>query len=110
MTKVRVNSGNCGYSVMVTAEKGENRTVHISLDTDCEMVMNMHRDIAALDMRTLFTSHLVNPVYCSAARHLKHVACPVPAAILKAAEVELGFCVAEDVAIVFEGADTQDST
>lgn len=102
MTKVKVNSGNCCYSVTITAEKGEDKKVHISLDTECEQVTKMLDDISLVDMRTLFTKHFANPVYRSAEKHLKHLACPVPCAILKAVEVELGLCVPENVSIIFE--------
>jgi len=44
-----------------------------------------------------------NPVYRSAAKHLKHVACPVPSAILKAIETESGMNVPKDVRIEFVG-------
>ena len=44
---------------------------------------------------------LNNPVYLAAGRHLKHAACPVPAAVLKALEVEAGLNVKKDATIVF---------
>ncbi|MEN8263679.1 MAG: hypothetical protein ABFR82_09475 [Nitrospirota bacterium] len=102
MTKVIVSPGNCGFSVVITARKAEDKKIRISMDTECEMVTAMLEDIALIDMRTLFSKHFANPVYLSADRHLKHVACTVPCAILKAMEVELGLCVAEDVTIRFE--------
>lgn len=102
MTKVNVNCGNCGYSVAITATKGDDKKVRVSLDTGCEMVAGMLEDISLIDVRALFTKHFANPVYRSAEKHLKHIACPVPCAILKAAEVELGLCVPEDVHIAFE--------
>jgi hypothetical protein len=101
MTKVKVNSGNCGFSVLITAEKVNGKLVNISLESECEMVMKMLEDISSIEMRQLFTNHINNPVYRSAAMHLKHTACPVPGAILKAAEVELGLCLAKDVNISF---------
>jgi len=103
MTKVTIHSGICGFSVTVTAEKAEGKKVRISLDTECEMVTGMLEDISLLDMRAAFSGHLQNPVYRSAAMHLKHPACPVPAGILKAVEVELGLCLPKDVTITFSG-------
>ncbi len=105
MTKVIVTPGNCGFSVAITARKVEDKKVSISVDTECEMITAMQEDIKLIDMRTLFSKHFANPVYRSADRHLKHVACTVPSAILKAVEVELGLCVAEDVTIRFEKPD-----
>lgn len=105
MTKVTIHPGICGFSVTVTAEKAEGKKVRISLDTECEMVTGMREDISELDMRAAFTGHLQNPVYRSAAMHLKHAACPVPSGILKAVEVELGLCLPKDAVITFPGDD-----
>lgn len=101
MTKVIVDSGICGFSVTVTAEKDIDKKVRLSLETECGMVSEMAEDISTLDLRAVFTNHLNNPVYRSASRHLKHVACPVPSGILKALEVELGLCIPKDVNIKF---------
>jgi len=101
MTKVTVKPGICGFHAVITAEKDKNKKVRILIDTECEMVQKMLEDIQALDLKTAFTGHLNNPVCRSAARHLKHVACPVPSAILKALEVELGICLPKDVSITF---------
>jgi len=89
MTKVIVNSGACGFTVAITAEKGKDKKVLIALDTACEMVQKMLADIATVDHRVTLTGFRDNPVYLSAAKHLKHVACPVPSAILKAIEKDL---------------------
>lgn len=101
MTKVSVDSGICGFTVTVSAEKGENKKVNVSLETECQMVMKMLEDISTLDIMAAFTGYLNNPVYKSAARHIRHVACPVPGAVLKALEVEAGFCLPKNVNMVF---------
>jgi hypothetical protein len=101
MTKVIVNSGACGFTVTITAEKGKDRKILIALDTDCEMVRKMQADIADLDRMVTLTGFADNPVYRSAAKHLKHVACPVPSAILKTIETESGMNVPKDVQIEF---------
>jgi 4-hydroxy-3-methylbut-2-enyl diphosphate reductase IspH len=49
MTKVVVNSGACGFTVAVKAEKGSDKKVLVFLDTACEMVRKMQEDIAAVD-------------------------------------------------------------
>ena len=99
MTTVIVNSGACGFSVTIKAKKGEAKNITLSLDTPCEMVQKMQTDIATVDRMVVFTGFLDNPVYRSAAKHLKHVACPVPTAILKAIEIEAGMNVPKDVRI-----------
>jgi hypothetical protein len=101
MTKVIVNSGACGFTVTVTAEKGNGKKIALSLDTACEMVQKMLVDITSVDQRVTLIGFRDNPVYLSAAKHLKHVACPVPSGILKALEAEAGLNVQKDAAIVF---------
>ena len=101
MTKVVVNSGACGFTVTIKAEKGKERTIAVSLDTACEMVQKMLADIAIVDRMVPLIGFRDNPVYQSAAKHLKHVACPVPSAILKAIETEAGMNVPKDARIEF---------
>jgi hypothetical protein len=40
-------------------------------------------------------------VYRSAAKHIRHQGCPIPAAIIKTIEVEVGIALPEDVTIKF---------
>jgi pentose-5-phosphate-3-epimerase len=98
---VVVNSGACGYSVTIKAEKGKDGKITLSLATDCEMVTKMLEDIAVVDRFAALTGFQNNPVYRSASKHLKHAACVVPSAILKAIEVEAGLNVPKDAVIRF---------
>jgi Family of unknown function (DUF6951) len=101
MTKLIIRSGACGYTVTVIAEKGQGGKISLSLDTECEMVKKMLVDIAVLDRFVPLSGFQSNPVYQSAAKHLKHVACLVPSGILKAIEVEAGLNVPKDATIEF---------
>ncbi|MBI5099376.1 MAG: hypothetical protein HZB30_09085 [Nitrospirae bacterium] len=101
MTKVIVNSGICGFSVTIAAEKETGRKIRLSFDTECEMVLKMLEDISQVDTMYVFLNHLANPVYRSAAKHIKHAACPVMSGILKAIEVEAGLALPRDVQIEF---------
>ncbi len=101
MTVVTVQSGACGFTTTITVEKTEDGNLSVTLDSQCDMVQNMSGDVAILDRFAPLTGFKKNAVYEAAARNLKHVACPVPAAILKALEVEAGLNVAKDVTIHF---------
>jgi Family of unknown function (DUF6951) len=101
MTKLIIHSGACGYTVTIKAEKSKGDKMSLSLDTECEMVKKMLTDIAVLDRFAPLAGFLSNPVYRSAAKHLKHAACLVPSGILKAIEVEAGLNVPKDATIVF---------
>ena len=101
MTKVVVAAGACGFTSVIRAEKGRERTVDISVESGCAMVQKMAAEIASLTRRDALTGLTTNPVYLAAGRHLKHAACPVPAAVLKALEVEAGLNVKKDATITF---------
>lgn len=103
MTRLTVTSGICGFSTTVTAEILEGgKEMSLKLESDCEMVSAMSEDLRQLDKMSVFTGFLANPVYRAAAKHLKHTACPVPSGIIKAMEVEAGFCLPKDASIVFK--------
>lgn len=102
MTRVTVHSGACGFTVRITVEKQSAGKLTVSLETGCEMVLQMLGEIAVLDRFAPLAGFQDNPVYRSAARHLKHAACPVPSGILKALEVEAGLNVERDATISFE--------
>ncbi len=101
MTKVRIDSGICRFTATVTAERQDKKKVRITIESDCEMVQKLAMELPVLDMMSAFTAHLNNPVYRAASRHIRHVACPIPAGILKALEVELGLCIPKDAGIIF---------
>ena len=104
MTRLDVNSGACGFCSRIRVEKTEQKgKLHLHIETDCEMVKRMATELAVLDsMATAFTHFLNNPVYKAAATNLKHVACPVPGAIIKALEVEAGFAVPKEITMKFK--------
>lgn len=101
MTRIIIDSGICGFKVEIRAKKKKDKKIEISIDTECEMVKKMFEDIEILDMMAAFTGYLSNPVYVSAAKHIRHIACPVPAGILKAIEVESGIALPGDVRMTF---------
>ena len=101
MTKVVVKAGACGFTSVIRADKGRERSVDIAVESGCAMVQKMATEIARLGRRDALTAILENPVYRAAGRHLKHAACPVPAAVLKALEVEAGLNVKKDATITF---------
>jgi hypothetical protein len=102
MARALVDPGVCGFAVAVVAERGPGRTVRVTLETECEMVRKMAGELAVLDVRSALGRHADNPVLRAAAAHLRHVACPVPSAILKAVEVEVGACAPKDVHVRLE--------
>ena len=101
MTTVRVNPGVCGFTAVVKIEKDEGRAFSVTIESECEMVTKLGRELAVLDFMDAFRSIADNPVYRKGSVCLKHVSCPVPAGILKALEVEAGLALPRDAGIVF---------
>ncbi len=96
-----INPGACGMPVTVEVEKKDAITYSVKVGSECKMVVKLGKEISELTMIDAFKRLLNNPVYTKAAACLKHVACPVPAGILKALEVEAGLNVPKDVSITF---------
>lgn len=105
MTVLKVQAGACGCSAKVTATKADDRHIHIVIESDCEQVMAMNADLTNLQWKgkghEVFGRLAESAVYRSASEHIRHTACPVPSAILKAIEVEVGAAVPADVTFVF---------
>ncbi|MGA2192342.1 MAG: hypothetical protein ABSG42_03080 [Nitrospirota bacterium] len=104
MTKLVVKSGSCGYNINIVVEKeaGGSKRFRLHIESDCKHVNLLASDLPVLDMAAVFTAIIQNPVYQAGSRRLKHPACPVPSAILKALEVEAALNVPRDVHIEFE--------
>ncbi len=101
MTKVEVNPGACGMPAVIEVEKKDGKTYAVRISSECEMVVKLSREIPELTLMDAFTRLLDNPVYRHGAACLKHAACPVPSAVLKALEVEAGLNLPRDVSITF---------
>ncbi len=65
------------------------------------MLHKVAENIKEIELREVFASITDNPVYQAAAKAGCHASCPVPVAILKAAEVALDVALAMPVAIDF---------
>lgn len=105
MTRLVVHAGSCGFTVTVTARKGERGMIGVSIASDCEMIMNMSPDVALLDSRSVTSHYSQNPVFRAASKHVQHASCPVMSGIIKAVEVESGINTPRNVLIEFKHDD-----
>jgi hypothetical protein len=104
MTKVVIEAGICGYTITVEATKLSRRRVRVTIAGDCDMVNQMNSQLWELDWRDALKPPEESVVYKCASKHIRHVACPVPMAIMKAIEAEVGAALPKDVAVRFETA------
>jgi len=102
VTKVIVNPGACGMPATIEVEKKDAKTYTLRISSECEMVVKLGKEVPELTMMDAFKRLQDNPVYRGAGACLKHVACPLPSAVLKALEVEAGLNLPRDVSITFE--------
>lgn len=105
MTRVEVEAGVCGHSAVIEVVKLGTAHVQVTIHSACEQITAMNPDLAQLQWKgkghAVFKRMTESAVYASAGRHIRHTACPIPAAILKAIEVEVGLALAQDVTIRF---------
>jgi len=102
LTKAVVEAGICGFIAIVEVTKLPNRKVRVTIDSKCEMMNKLGCKLKELDWSDALKLPKNSPVYNSACQHSGHPACPVPIAILKAIEVEVGVALPKDVSIRFE--------
>jgi hypothetical protein len=109
MTRVSVESGICGFTSTIEVAKLSAKMVRVDISSDCEMVSKLGEKLHDLEWRNALKLP-ENPLLCKCAhRYIRHAACPVPVAILKAIEVEVGMALAKDVAIHFDTANHSQS-
>jgi len=103
LSKVTVSAGICGFSTVIKVRKLDEKRVRIKVVSPCEMIKKMGEELKEVDWTQAITRSMCNSViYQIANRHVHHTACPVPSAILKAVEVELGLALPKDVAMKIE--------
>jgi len=102
MTLVEVDAGSCGFTTQIEVSKTDDRTVSISMSSDCEAAKKWGHQLGSVNWREcLGENAFSSQVFISAANCLKHPACPVYTGLLKAIEVEIGASLPADATIRF---------
>ncbi len=103
MSKVKVESGVCGFTTTIVAQPAEKHQVRLSITSDCQAVTALAGELDTLGMRDVLTKgYGQGPVFEAAGRTLAHNACPVVSGIFKAAEVAMGLALPRPARIDFE--------
>jgi hypothetical protein len=87
---------------VIEARKQGRDSVSITIESECEQICQLNNILGSLALADIFTAAVRNPVFARAQEARCHATCPVPVAILKCAEVELGMALPRDVSITFE--------
>lgn len=102
MTKVLVKPGICGFNAIIEVISSGS-AVKLKIESDCDDIQKLAQTLTVVSTQDLMniTSFTENPVYKNAAEYIRHFSCPIPCAIMKAIEAELGFALKENVIIEF---------
>ena len=103
MTKVRVDPGVCGFPATIKVERVDKTHVKVHVACACEQVKAFAKRIQDLEWPKAFGPMTGSSVYLAADGTIKHVTCPVPMAVLKAIEAEIGAALPRDVSVRFVG-------
>jgi hypothetical protein len=107
-TRIEVYAGVCGHSAIIEVTGVDDAHVQVVITSACDQITAMNPDLARVQWKgrghEVFRRMNESAVYQSASRHIRHTGCPIPAAILKAIEVEVGAALPKEVTIRFEPA------
>jgi hypothetical protein len=102
-TKLVVDAGICGKTTTIDVVSIPGHKVKVSITSDCEGVSKMSEELKELDWMSLWEQEGDGySAYKAASQCTQHFMCPVPVAILKAIEVEVGLALPKDVAFSFK--------
>jgi hypothetical protein len=98
MIKVEIEAGICGFLSTITADSPDMQNVEIDFRTNCPNLKPLEGDPIAIDAYTeAFGPVGETEVYRIMRPYVKHAACPVPMAMIKAAEAAAGLALPKDV-------------
>jgi hypothetical protein len=101
--QIKISSGICGMETIIRASCDDMQNVRLQAVSGCSQVMLLAQSVTELDaLEELFSGFGKGKVMDAAKVNIRHAACPVPSAILKAVEAAAGYALKKDVYIVFE--------
>lgn len=98
MIKVVVDPGICSFIATIEATALSDRAARVTVTSNCEKAVEAGALLKEIDWFSILRKQGDSySAYRDAMLGMKHAACPVPVAILKAVEAELGFALPKDV-------------
>lgn len=100
MAIVEVAPGICGLKTLLELTTDDLQMVKVEIQSDCPHIMAMGEELLELDGYVeCFAKYSESAIYKAAEKHCKHLACPVPTAIIKGMEIACGLALPKDVII-----------
>ncbi len=105
--KVEVDPGVCKLKTVIIAKPGDDFvSIVFDVQSDCPHVRELGQKVGPIDPYSSIGGPInENPVYVCAGGCLPHSACPVPCALMKAAEVAADLGLKRDVSIKISDAE-----
>ncbi|MBB6217317.1 cell wall assembly regulator SMI1 [Anaerosolibacter carboniphilus] len=101
MSTVIVHPGVCGMEAKIVVHKKDRKTSEIHIESKCNHINQMAEELKELNgMNECFSKFSSSLVYQVTDKYCKHLACPVPSAIIKAIEVEMGLALPRNVEMI----------
>ena len=102
MVTVHIDPGICGFCTELRVFQTHERGVRITTKSDCKQVMALGDELQKVNQKDIVKTPInKNPIYEKAAKCYLHPSCPIPCAVIKAAELALGLAAKKDVKIEF---------
>ena len=101
MAKVEVFAGICGFNATIEA-KNDSDKIKVTITSECKWINKLANDLQKVDSSEIFKTICDSITYQTASKHVRHLACPVPCAIIKAIEVEAGLALPKNVVMKIE--------
>ncbi|MCQ2079649.1 MAG: hypothetical protein MJZ38_06325 [archaeon] len=96
---VEVEPGVCKMNAKITARPSEDMmSIEVTIESPCDFIRKYAAKIGPLDAFGVMDIPIIqNPCYTATEGTIPHVACPIPAAVLKAVEVAADLGLPRDV-------------
>jgi len=109
--RIHVEPGICGFCCQVEAWQQNKHHAIIKISgSQCKQILKLAENITEVTMQDLFARHTVNPVIKAAEQAGCHLTCPIPVAVLKAAEAVLDLALPCESRISFEQQKKKETT
>lgn len=95
-----VDPGICGFTCSIRAGK-EGKHVTFDIQSECGQIQKLAEALGTMTLKDLFVPPSQCPIFRAAEASRCHLACPVPASLIKAAEVALGLALPKEATIRF---------
>jgi len=99
---ITVEPGICGFCCQVQARQQNKQCASVKITgSQCKLIQKLTENLKEVSVRDIFAPHTSNPVFKAAEQAGCHLTCPIPVAVMKAAEVALELALPKKASISF---------